>query len=335
MIIYRGNVYFDREDVQQLKDAPRYVRLRYHAIVITTCGPARVPRNKAAVIAELSERQFIRVLRRYEKEGIPGIHYKSRRPKTSPNKTPPAVEKVVLDVRRATGFGSLDTAHLSNIILKHNGHKEQVNRTTAYNIFARNGEVAAEKRKQDESKPFEWGRPNQLIQSDLTEFNGVPIFTGLDDHSRKLWAGRIPDEYDDTIVCEMERVLPSKFDNLLTDNGPQFSRANSAMRVFCEKHVREKHIWSSPHHPQTLGKLGVQQKSLKRFLRHRLGNAIDFLEMDRLIAVYTDYVNNCRWNRRTGCSPEERYSGRSDANAAIRLLATVKLWDFIPMFTGG
>ena len=41
---------------------------------------------------------------------------------------------------------------------------------------------------------FEWDNPDDLIQADLTRFNGVPLLTMEDDHSRKGWALRLKDE---------------------------------------------------------------------------------------------------------------------------------------------
>ena len=74
-------------------------------------------------------------------------------------------------------------------------------------------------------------------------------------------AGRIADATGDAVVEGMTRLHPGVFENLLTDNGRQFCRMNSAMRRYCESRITGKHIWSSVHHPQTLGKLSAFQNS--------------------------------------------------------------------------
>ena len=147
----------------------------------------------------------------------------------------------------------------------------RVTGTTCYNVMARNGLVEAERRLTKEYRSFEWGRPDELIQCDLTSFNGLPLLTMEDDHTRRAWAMRVRDQRDTTVTAGMELLHPLPYENLLTDNGGQFHRSNRVMRRYCEGHVTGIHIWSSVHHPQTMGKLSNFQKGLKRFMRHRLG----------------------------------------------------------------
>jgi hypothetical protein len=51
-------------------------------------------------------------------------------------------------------------------------------------ILARHSLVDAEKKIIKEYKSFERDKPDELVQADLTRFNGVPILTMEDDHSR-------------------------------------------------------------------------------------------------------------------------------------------------------
>ena len=59
----------------------------------------------------------------------------------------------------------------------------EVSDTTCYNVLARNGLVEAERNRNT-------ARLNGmiLIQADITYFNGVPLMTMEDDHSRNGWA---------------------------------------------------------------------------------------------------------------------------------------------------
>ena len=50
-----------------------------------------------------------------------------------------------------------------------------------------------------EYKSFERDKPDELVQADLTRFNGLPILTMEDDHSRKFWAARLENETDDIL----------------------------------------------------------------------------------------------------------------------------------------
>jgi hypothetical protein len=125
----------------------------------------------------------------------------------------------------------------------------------------------------------------------------------------------------------MTSLHPDVYENLLTDNGKQFARMNSTMRKYCESHITAKHIWSSVHHPQTLGKLSAFQKGLKRFLIHKLGRPTDTDAIDECIRTYVDWHNNGLKVRTTGCYPEERYSGKRDPRWYDRLVKALNLVD--------
>ncbi len=97
---------------------------------------------------------------------------------------------------------------------------------------------------------------------------------------------------EEMVAHTMKKLHPDKYESLITDNGSQFSRKNSNMRHYCEENITGAHIWTSVHHPQTMGKLSNMQKGLKRFLRHRLGDSTDMHEIDRCIEIYLDFYNN-------------------------------------------
>jgi hypothetical protein len=333
-IIARGEVYLSDEDIQLLRTEPDYVKKRYRAVA-RTLAPidlARITREDAAKLIRRSKRQLQRIVKRFREEGIPGLRFRSRRPHTTPmNKTPPYIEKRVIEVRKATGFGSEQLATIVNEGLALEDRRRRITDTTCYNILARNDLVEAERRAIKKYKSFEWGHPDELIQCDLTEFNGFPILTMEDDHSRVAWAGRIDDATDDMVVDGMDSLHPHIYENLLTDNGRQFCRMNSTMRRYCESHVTGRHIWSSVHHPQTLGKLSAFQKGLKRFLIHRLGRSTNDEDIDESIRTYVSWYNNGKKVRTTGCYPEERYSGERDHHWYERLVKALKLEWMLPL----
>ncbi|MDG6225195.1 MAG: hypothetical protein QCI82_06745, partial [Candidatus Thermoplasmatota archaeon] len=139
------------------------------------------------------------------------------------------------------------------------------------------------------------------------------------------WAVALPDQTDKTVIEGMKRLVRERYDNLLTDNGSQFSRKNARMRRYCEEFLNEKHIWSSVHHPQTLGKLSAYQKGLKRFLRHQLIGSRDRSRINHWIGVYNDWYNNGKYHSVIGCVPEDRYSGQVDGNWYVKLVKALKL----------
>jgi hypothetical protein len=330
-IIAQGEVYLSEEDRQLLRNEPAYVRKRYRAVARTLAPDlVRLTRNDAARLIGLSKRQLQRIVGRFREEGIPGLRFRSKRPHTTPmNKTPPEIETRVVETRKATGFGSEQLATIVNESLGPGGRR--ITDTTCYNILARNGLVEAERRTREKYRSFEWSRPDELIQSDLTEFNGLPILTIEDDHSRRGWAERIVDATDDSVVEGMTRLHPRTYENLLTDNGKQFCRMNPTMRKYCERQVTGKHIWSSVHHPQTLGKLSAFQKGLKAFLIHRLGRSTDTDAIDEAIRIYVNWYNNGKKIRTTNSYPEERYSGKRDPNWYETLVKALNLEWVLPI----
>ncbi len=330
MIVWRGDVYIDKAHIGVLKDEAEYVKRRYHAVARTLANkPFKISRKESASMIGRSLRQLYRILRRFLNEGISGLRFKSKRPKTSPNKTPEHVEKKIVSVRKSSGFGSRYIADIVNESNRREGKSERIYSSLAYNVLVRNGEIEREQRLQKKWKFFEWGHPNHLIQADLTKFNGVPILTMEDDYSRKGWSLALPNMNDKTVIKGMKHLIKEKFGNLLTDNGSQFSRRNSEIRKYCEEFVLEKHIWTSVHHPQTMGKLSAYQKGLKRFLTHILENSRDKNNINQWAKVYDHWYNNGKYHTGIQTYPEERYTGKRDESWYDRLVKALKLEDVL------
>ena len=331
MYIYHGEPYQKKEHFQLLQNEPSYVKQRYHIIVRAIYSNNNTIREKAAKELGISMRHFRRLIKRYHDEGIPGLINKSTRPYNSPNKTPKQLEDLVVQVREKTGFGSFHLAQLINISQRNQGKTERVNPRTVSRILVRRGIIESEKRAKKEWKRFEWGHPNRLIQTDLTKFNGIPLLTMEDDYSRRGWAIRLLNQKDTTVIKGMKKLLKIRYDNLLTDNGSQFSRKNKVIREYCQDHINEKHIWTSIHHPQTMGKLSAFQKGLKRFLYHTLHSSRDIHEIDHYISVYVHWYNNGKYHSAIESYPEERYSGQRDIKWYNHLVTSLKLDEILVM----
>ena len=186
MHIWHGEVYKDKADVKLLKNEPRYVKERYHALVKTLAkGSFHIKRKEAASLIRRSLRQFYRILKRFKKEGIPGLRFRSKRPKTSPKRSPDELEQRIIKLRRETGFGSDQIAVLLNESFKREQKQRRIHASLVYHVLVRNKVIKRERQRKKKLKFFEWGHPRHLIQADLTKFNGVTILTMLDDYSRK------------------------------------------------------------------------------------------------------------------------------------------------------
>ena len=329
MYIIRGELYLEKNHIKLLKEEPEYVKQRYHAVASVLSPKSNITRQKAAQTLRLSKRQFQRILKNYQTENIPGLRHKSKKPNKNPNRTPFWLENIIVRVREETGFGSSHISQIVNISLRNQGKTERVNPRTVSRILVRKGIIESEKRAKKDWKRFEWGHPNHLLQVDLTRFNGIPLLTMEDDYSRKGWAIRLTNQKDKTVVRGMKKLLKIRYDNLLTDNGTQFNRKNRVIREYCEKHINEKHIWTSIHHPQTLGKLSAFQKGLKRFLYHKLGSSMDIHEIDCYIEIYIHWYNNGKYHSAIATYPEERYSGQRDIEWYNQLVKSLKLEDVL------
>lgn len=148
-------VCLDSTHVQLINSEEECVKQRYFAVARTLAPEGlRIARKQAADMLGISKRQFQRILKRFMEQGIEGLIKTSTRPKRFPNKIPEDVERRIVEVRKATGFGPDRTAVIVNKGLEIEGRK-RVSDATCYNVLVRNGLVEAEKRAQKEYRSFE------------------------------------------------------------------------------------------------------------------------------------------------------------------------------------
>jgi len=257
-------------------------------------------------------------------KGIIGLRLKSKRPKHTTNKSPKWIEKAVTTMKKLTGFGNGSISDLVNEQFRLERCDQRITPSLAYRINLRNNLQKPPPIIQTEFKHFDWKRPNNLLQSDLTLFNGVPILAMEDDHTRFAWSDLIDNESAETVAAGMHELVPFKLNNLLTDNGPQFSKKNPFLRSYLKKHVLKDHIHASVYHPETLGKISRYQCGLKDFLGYKLGDSCDRFLIRPLIKVYNLFYNNGRRNRMTEEIPAEIYSGKKDVNWFGKMMQILK-----------
>lgn len=141
-------------------------------------------------------------------------------------------------------------------------------------ILEEAGYVSKKEREKKEWQRFEAGRPLELVQIDITEFylhkQRVYLVLLLDDHSRFLLGFRLIEE------CNMEEIQGlvdeainryGKMESILSDRGFVFHGWRGINRF--EKHLDELdiyHIHTSPHHPETIGKLEAVNKAVQKEL---------------------------------------------------------------------
>lgn len=213
---------------------------------------------------EISRDKGYKWLRRFAAEGKAGLADRSRRPKRSPARTAPAVEKAVLAERaRHPAWGGRKIRRR----LEKAGGAIPPSASTIAGILKRNGCVdLAESAKRVPFVRFEHDRPNALLQMDFKGHFAIPggrchPLTLVDDHSRfSLAVDACADERGDTVKARLSNAfrrygLPER---MTMDNGSPWGGSDPEHAItpltlwLMRLGIRVSH--SRPYHPQTQGK---------------------------------------------------------------------------------
>lgn len=219
----------------------------------------------------VSQTLAYRLLGRYAAEGLSGLEERSRRPLTSPDRTPEDVEAAVLAVRAEhPAWGGRKIA----AVLKRQG-LETPSPSTITGILRRHGvELGAFGGGEAGFIRFEHAAPNDLWQMDFKghvamRSGRLHPLTVLDDHSRFcLVLAACDNEKTQTVKGHLTEAferygLPWR---MTMDNGPPWGNGPAdpftPLGVWLmEQNIRVGH--SRPYHPQTQGKDERFHRSLK------------------------------------------------------------------------
>lgn len=265
------------------------------------------------------------LVRRYRAEGPAAFEPRSKRPRSNPTATPPAVENRIIELRKelvdlGTDAGA-DTIHT---------HLEREGLTapslsTIQRILTRRGFVtpAPKKRPTSSYLRFEADLPNECWQSDMTHWHledgtGVEIVTFLDDHSRLVLSTRV---VPTTTMADVRALfahtcaLYGTPASVLTDNGAIYNAGARGGRTGFESDLLAQGVLykhSRPYHPQTQGKVERWHRTLKGFLAKRPATTIGELQLilDDVVRYYNDVRPHRAVGRRT---PRVAYHARAKA----------------------
>ncbi len=107
----------------------------------------------------------------------------------------------------------------------------------------------------------------------------------------------------------MSEIDPEKRPRLVSDNGP--SLISSEFNEYLDS-WSIGHIFASPYHPQTNGKIERYLRSCKEKGNLRVHETP--MEIDRGIAGFIDWYNTRRYHEALGnVTPDDVYFGRRDA----------------------
>jgi len=296
----------------------------------------------------ISRQSYYKWKKRFETEGLEGLRDRSRRPKTVPGATPAEVEDAIVRARKELAdAGEFNGPFSIAARLEAEGICPVPSRATIARILSRRGQVRPQPRKRPRSsyRRFQASRPNEMWQSDWTQWqlgDGRPVAIAgtLDDHARLLvgigaGSGDGTSELVWSVMAEAIGAYGVPMSSL-TDNGlcyttarrpghkPAAFQANLAA-LGCQS------IASTPYHPQTCGKIERFWQTLKKWLRARetsRGPYRTLAELNRDLAVFAEHYNTARpHGAHHGRTPAAVYAASVKARPAQRPLpATTQLY---------
>jgi len=272
------------------------------------------------------------LVRRYEQQGEAGLEARSRRPLSSPHRTPVEIEDEIVELRKALSDQGLDAG--AHTIAFHLGERRDAVPAVAtiWRILSRRGFVTRQPQKRPRSSivRFEADQPNERWQADITHWvlaDGTPVdvLNILDDHSRLLVGSdaRATTKAADVVASFHQGAGRHGFPaSVLTDNGAVFTAAYRGQgRCAIEIELAVLGIayrHSTPYHPQTLGKVERFHQTLKRWLAKQPATTeIDDLQtqLDWFRGYYNTRRPHRAVHRRT---PEVAFDARPKAGPSGR-----------------
>lgn len=200
--------------------------------------------------------------RRYRQEGRAGLVDRPRRPMSSPRKTPDAIEKAVVALRKKhPAWGG---RKLRRYLL--NQRRPCPSASTVTVILERHGLLLHDEKVRRPFQRFEAAFPNDLWQMDykghfaLARGGRCHPLTVLDDHARfALGIRALANERADMVQEELTTIfrrygLPNR---ILCDNGPPWSSSGRGIYTHLSVWLLRLDvvtIHGRPMHPQTQGK---------------------------------------------------------------------------------
>jgi transposase InsO family protein len=272
-------------------------------------------RSKSGVARDygVSRRWVQTLVGRYELEGDAAFEARSRRPRSSPQRTPVEVENEIVELRKHLAEQGLDGGAATIAVHLERRHGNAPALSTIWRILSRRGFVTPQPHKRPRSSivRFEADQPNERWQPDVTHWTvadgtDVEILNIIDDHSRLLIASETRVVFKAADVVTTFRAaaaihgLPA---SLLSDNGAIFTgNSRGAGRVALEIELAALHIafrHSRPYHPQTCGKIERFHQTQKKWLaKQPRGATVHDLQLQ--LDTFAGYYNTIRPHRALG-----------------------------------
>lgn len=252
---------------------------------------------------------------RWLAEGDAAFEPRSRRPRSTPNRTADKVRERVLQLRDDLSARGLDAG--ADTITEHlhrEGHT--LSRTTTWRILTTHGKITPQPQKRPRSSwlRFAADRPNELWQSDFTHVlladgTDTEVIGWLDDHSRSILHLTAHRRITSQIVTgtftttATEHGYPAA---TLTDNGMVYTTrlarggrghgdgaGNAFETLLATLGITQKN--GKPFKPTTQGKIERFWQTLKKHLAAH--PATTLTELQHTLDTFRDYYNTVRPHR--------------------------------------
>ena len=286
-------------------------------------------RPKSAVARDYGvSRRWVQILvARYLAEGEAAFEPRSRRPRTSPQRTGQAVEDAIVGWRKQLTEAGHDAGAetIAWHLRQQAGCSPSV--ATIWRILSRRGFITPQPHKRPRSS---WHRftadlPNELWQADITHWpladgGDAEILNIVDDHSRLLAASTARAVFKaGDIVADLHLAMArhGRPERVLTDNGAVFTGSYRGRGwVALERELTALGIALShcrPYHPQTCGKVERFHQTLKKWLA-RQDPAATLAGLQAHLDDFAGYYNTQRPHRALGRrTPQAAWNARPRA----------------------
>ena len=300
-------------------------------LVITAVTIEKRPVSEVARSYGVARSWIYALLSRYQAEGEAASGPRSRRPKTSPSAISASAAGLIARLRKELAGQGLDAGpHTIAWHLQHH-HQVTVSPATVSRYLTRAGLVtpAPAKRPRSSYLRIQADLPNECWQSDFTHYpladgTDTEILTWLDDHSRYALSVTAHRRVTGPIVLAAFRAAVTCYGapaSTLTDNGLVFTTRLSGGkggRNHLEAELRRlgiKQKNGKPNHPQTQGKAGRFQQTLKKWLRAQPAQPATLAELQALLDAFTSSCNTRRPHRSLPhwATPATAYAARPKA----------------------
>ena len=282
--------------------------------IITSVVIEGLTQAETARLYGVSKGWVSKLMAQYRTLGEEAFEPRSRRPHTSPNKTPIDTIELIVKVRDELTSSGHDAGPQTIAWHLDTNHNIIVSPATIRRHLIKAGRIKPQPKKRPRSSyiRFVADLPNETWQSDVTDYflgppnpntqdNRAKILTWLDDHSRYALSVTAHLPVNGHTVVQTFKTTGEQHGfpaSILTDNGFIYttrfvSDSPNAFETFCaQAGITQKH--SRPYKPTTCGKVERFQQTLKKWLRAQPNQPTTVAELQTLCDTFVDYYNNQR-----------------------------------------